>query len=43
MIPRMVAWVFLMGLALMLGLGLNGTTLFWVGILSAWVLTRRSD
>lgn len=38
MANRMFAWTFLLGLALMLGLPLDHTTIFWVGILSIWVL-----
>jgi hypothetical protein len=36
----MAAWLILLAMALIFGLELNYTTIFWVGILSAWVLTR---
>jgi len=38
--PRMAAWFVLLIMALIFGLPLNHVTLFWVGILSAWVLTK---
>jgi hypothetical protein len=37
-INRMCAWITLLALGLALGLPLNHTTIFWVGILSLWVL-----
>lgn len=36
---RMAAWLVLMGLAILCGLNpFDGTTIFWVGVLSLWVL-----
>lgn len=35
---RMVAWLVLLAIALAVGLPFNHTTLFWVGVLSIWVL-----
>jgi len=36
----MVAWLMLLVIALACGLAFDAATLFWVGILSAWVLTK---
>jgi hypothetical protein len=36
----MVAWITLLVVAMIVGLPLNHTTIFWVGILSFWVLSR---
>ena len=36
----MAVWLILLAMALIFGLALNYTTIFWVGILSAWVLTK---
>lgn len=36
---RMAAWITLLVVALIVGLPLNHTTIFWVGILSLWVLS----
>lgn len=35
---RAAAWLTLLTLALLLGLPFDRTTLFWVGVLSLWVL-----
>jgi hypothetical protein len=41
---RMAAWLVLLVIALLCGLALDKTTLFWVGVLSLWVLSNgRSD
>jgi hypothetical protein len=37
---RLTAWLTLLALALVLGLPLDQTTLFWVGVLSSWVLAQ---
>lgn len=39
---RMAAWIILLILALILGLPFNPVTIFWVGILSAWVMSGGS-
>jgi hypothetical protein len=36
----MGAWLVLLAVALIVGLPLDHTTIFWVGILSLWVLSR---
>jgi hypothetical protein len=36
----MCAWLMILVIALLVGLPLDGTTLFWVGVLSAWAITR---
>jgi hypothetical protein len=40
---RMAVWLMLLILALVCGLALDHTTLFWVGVLSLWVLSKGSD
>lgn len=40
MMVRGAAWIFVMIVAIACGLPLDHVTLFWVGILSAWLLTR---
>jgi hypothetical protein len=40
MTERMGAWLVLLLIAVLVGLPINGTTIFWVGILSVWAITR---
>lgn len=39
----MGAWLVLLVIALVCGLPLNGTTIFWVGFMSIWVLLPREQ
>jgi hypothetical protein len=38
----MTAWLMLLALALLCGLPLDRVTIFWVGVLSIWVLSKGS-
>jgi len=40
---RMIVWVFLLFCALIFGLGLNSVTIFWVGLLSLWVVSHWNN
>lgn len=40
MSERMGAWLALLVVALLCGLPLNHVTIFWVGIMSVWAITR---
>ena len=35
---RMAIWLMVLTIALVCGLPLNHTTLFWVGVMSVWIL-----
>lgn len=37
---RMGAWLVLLVVALVCGLPLDHTTIFWVGVLSVWAITK---
>jgi len=43
MVEHMAAWILLLGIALALGLPLNHTTIFWVGILSIWMVSTGKE
>lgn len=40
MTERMGAWLVLLAIALLCGTGLNATTIFWVGIVSIWAISK---
>jgi len=39
----MGAWLALLLIALACGLPLNATTIFWVGILSVWAISKSKE
>jgi hypothetical protein len=40
MATRMFAWIIVFVIAMVCGLALDHTTLFWVGICSLWVMSK---